>query len=103
MILNETMKGLTNLLVEKNIELHKINTSQKSDFHVPFVSLSKVQKGVYYSGIILFNSPPLNIKQVAHDINNFKHKLRKFLIENSFYSVEEYLDRNNKFDLGVSQ
>jgi hypothetical protein len=26
--------------------------------------------------------------------------LRKFRIENSFYSVEEYLDRNNKYDLG---
>jgi hypothetical protein len=46
-------------------------------------------------------SPPQY--QVAHDINKFKHKLRKFLIENSFYSAEEYLDRNNKFDLGVSQ
>jgi hypothetical protein len=30
-------------------------------------------------------------------------KLRKLLIQNSFYSVEEFLDRNNKFDLGVSQ
>jgi hypothetical protein len=48
------------------------------------------------------NSLHLNIKQVAHDINKFKHKLRKFLTENSFYSVEEYLDRKNKFDLGVS-
>jgi hypothetical protein len=32
-----------------NIELHKINTRQKLDFHVPSVSLTKVQKGVYYS------------------------------------------------------
>jgi hypothetical protein len=49
------------------------------------------------------NSLPLNNKQVAHDTNKFKHKLGKFLIEKSLYSVEEYLDRNNKFDLGVSQ
>jgi hypothetical protein len=86
-----------------NIELHKINTCQKLDFHVPSVSLSKVQKGVYYSSITLFNSLPLNIKKVDHNINNFKHELRKFLTENSFYSVEEYTVRNNKIDPGLSQ
>jgi hypothetical protein len=42
-----------------NAELHNINTRQKLDFHVPSVSLIKVQKGVYYSGITLFNSLPL--------------------------------------------
>jgi hypothetical protein len=86
-----------------NIELHKINICQKLDFHVPSVSLTKVQKGVYYSGISLFNSLPLNIKKVAHNINIFKHKLRNVIMENSFYSVEEYFDRNNKSDLAVSQ
>jgi hypothetical protein len=49
-----------------NAELYNINTRQKLDFHVPSVSLTKVQKGVYYSGITLFNSLPLNIKEVAH-------------------------------------
>jgi hypothetical protein len=52
---------------------------------------------------ILFNSLPLSIKEVAHIINKFKYELRKFLMENSFYSVEEYIDRNSKLDLGVSQ
>jgi hypothetical protein len=73
------------------------------DFHVPSVSLTKVQKGVYYSGITLFNSLPLSTKEVAHNINKFKYELRKFLTENLFYSVEEYIDRNSKLDLGVSQ
>jgi hypothetical protein len=86
-----------------NMELHKINTRQKSDLHVPLVSLTKVEKGVYYSGIILFNPLTPSIKQVAHDINKFKLKLRKFLIVNSLYSVDEYFDWNNKFDFGVSQ
>jgi hypothetical protein len=86
-----------------NVELYKLYTCQKLNFHVPSVSLTKVQKGVYYSGITLFNSLPLNIKKAAHNINKFKQELRKFLMENSFYSVEEYIDRNNKFDLGVSQ
>jgi hypothetical protein len=86
-----------------NIELHKISTCQKLDFHVLSVSLTKVQKGVYYSGITLFNSLPLTIKKVAHNINKFKRELRKFHMENSFYSVEEYIDRNNKIYAGLSQ
>jgi hypothetical protein len=83
--------------------LNSINTCKKLDFHIPSVSLTKVQKGAYYSSIALFNSLPLNIKKVAHNINKFKHELRKFLMENSFYYVEEYIDRNNKFVPGVFQ
>jgi hypothetical protein len=86
-----------------NMELHKINTHQKSDIHIPLVSLTKVQKGVYYTGITLFNSLPPSIEQVAHDVNTFKNKLRKYLIVISFYSVDEYFDWNNKFDFWVSQ
>jgi len=67
-----------------NIELHKINTRQKQDLHVPSVNLTKVQKGVYYSGITLFNSLPFGIKKVTHNTNKFKHVLKKFLIKNSF-------------------
>jgi hypothetical protein len=85
------------------MEFHSINTHHKLDLHVPLVNLSKVQKGVYYSGIKLFNSLPLSVTQVAHDLNKFKHKLKKFLILNSFYSVEEYLDGDNKFEPAVPQ
>jgi hypothetical protein len=34
-----------------NMEFDKISTRHTLDFHVPLVSLTKVQKGVYYSGI----------------------------------------------------
>jgi len=86
-----------------NIELHKINTRQKFDLHVPSVNLTNVQKDVHYSGITLFNSLPLGIKKVAHNTNKFKHELKKFLIKNSFYSVEEYIDRDATYDIGVLQ
>jgi hypothetical protein len=72
-----------------NTELHEINTRQKLDSHVPLAWLTRVQKGVHDSGITLFNTLPLNIKQVSHDINQFKHKLKTFLTEISFYSVEK--------------
>jgi len=75
-------------------ELHEINTRHKLDLHVPSVNLTKVQKGVYYSGVTLFNSLPLGIKKLAHNTNKFKHELKKFLLENSFYSFAEYMDRD---------
>ena len=69
-----------------NIELHKQNTQHKLDLHV--------QKGIYYSGVTLFNALPLGIKKVAHNNNKFKHELKKCLLKNSFYSVAEYMDRD---------
>jgi len=74
-----------------NIELHKINTRHKLDLHVPSVNLTKVQKGVYYSGITLFNSLPLGIKTVAHNTNKFKHELKKFLIKTRFILLKNIL------------
>jgi len=62
-----------------NVELHTISTGHKRDLHVPSVNLTKVQKGVYYSGIILFNCSPLAIKTVAHNTNKCKHVFKYFL------------------------
>jgi len=86
-----------------NMELHKINTRHKLDLHVPSVNLTKVQKRVYYSGVTLYNSLPLDIKEVAHNTLKFKHVLKKFLLKNSFYSIEEYMNRDATYDTGVLQ
>jgi len=81
-----------------------MTTRHKLDLHLPSANLTKVQKGIYYSGITLFNSLPLGIKKVAHNTNKFKHELKRFLIKkNSFYSVEEYMDRDATYDIGVLQ
>ena len=77
-----------------NKELHKINMHHKLDLHVPLTNLTKVQKGVYYSGVTLFNSLPFGIKEVANNTNKFKRELKKFLLKNLFYSVEEYMKRD---------
>ena len=77
-----------------NKELHKINTRHKLDLHVPLTNQTKVQKAVYYSGVTLFNSLPLGIKEVANNTNKFKHELKRFLLKNPFYSVEEYMKKD---------
>jgi hypothetical protein len=41
-----------------NSDIHSINTRQGSDLHPQTYKLAKVQKGVYYSGIRIFNNLP---------------------------------------------
>jgi hypothetical protein len=62
------------------------------DLHVPSVKLTKVKKGVYYSGIIMFNAQPISLKNMAHNIKKLKQELKRFLLDKSFYSLKEYLD-----------
>jgi hypothetical protein len=52
-------------IFQVNTEDHGINTHHKLDLHVPSTRLTRMQKGLYYSGIALFNALPLEIKQAA--------------------------------------
>jgi hypothetical protein len=60
-------------LFKVNTEVHEINTRHKLDFHVPSERLTRIQKGLYYSGITLFNALPLKMKQAAQDVKKFKY------------------------------
>jgi hypothetical protein len=61
--------------------------------------LTKAQKGVYYSAIKIYNSLPQIIKKLSVDANKFKVTLKKFLLINSFYSLDEYFAYDAKHDL----
>jgi hypothetical protein len=41
---------------QTNSDIHNISTRYRYNLHVPNTNLSKYQKGVYYSGIKLFNN-----------------------------------------------
>ena len=57
------------------------------------------QRGVYFTGIKVFNSLPVEIKETSYDICSFKNALKSFLLENSFYSLEEYFNwKMNLYD-----
>jgi hypothetical protein len=55
-----------------NSVYHHINTKQKKYLHLPHVSLTMYQKGVFYSGIKVFNALPMTIK----DISSIPKKLK---------------------------
>jgi len=81
-------------MFKSNSVVHTINTRNSSDLYLPSVHLSKVQKGVYYSGIKVFNCLPSRIKSLSGDVRKFKSALKRYLLEGSFYTIEEYFDWN---------
>jgi hypothetical protein len=64
-------------LYTANQEIHNINTRCNINLHPPVCNLTVFQKGVYFSGIKLFNHLPLNIKILSNKINSFKPALKK--------------------------
>jgi hypothetical protein len=75
-----------------NSQVHKINTRQTSNLYVPTAKLTIYQMGFYYSGIKIYNHLPTAIKDVSGDKNKFKLALKRYLLHNSFYSLEEYFN-----------
>jgi hypothetical protein len=51
----------------------------KYDLHYPLSQLTVFQKGTYYAGIKVFNSLPAAIKELSHNIKQFKLVLKNFL------------------------
>jgi len=75
-----------------NSQVHKINTRQTFDLYVPTANLTIFQKGVHYSGIKIYNHLPTALIDLSDDKNKFKLALKRYLLHNSFYSLEEYFN-----------
>jgi hypothetical protein len=67
-----------------------MNTRQKYNYHLPSSNLSLYQKGVYFTGIKVFNNLPQSIKNLSKDTKQFKSALKNYLHAHSFYSIDEY-------------
>lgn len=86
-------------LFTKNLEIHSHNTRNASNLHVPAANLTKYKKGAHYMGIKIFNHLPDYIKGLINEKQVFKKTLERFLLDNIFYSIDEYLNfSNNNFD-----
>jgi len=81
-------------LFTKNLEIHSHSTRMASNFHVPTAKLTKYQKGAHYMGIKIFNHLPGYIKCLINEKQIFKNTLEKFLLDNIFYSINEYLNHS---------
>ena len=77
-----------------NSENHKLDTRQSNNLYLPQANLTIYQKRTYYSGIKIFNSLPLQIREVADNQRKFEIALNNFLHTYSFYSIEEYFNKS---------
>jgi hypothetical protein len=71
-------------------QIHGVNRRSNFDLYCPQSNLITYQKGPYYFGIKLFNHLPFSIKELAHNIKQFRVALSAFLHSNSFYTLGEY-------------
>jgi hypothetical protein len=60
-----------------NSDIHSIHTRQGLDLRYPTYKLTKFRKGVYCSGIKIYNNLPQNLLNMTNDVNKFKHVLKK--------------------------
>lgn len=68
-----------NFLISNSV-IYNINTRHNNNLDLPRVSLSVHQKGVYYSGIKVFNNLPTNITNPSCS----KKQFRAFFFKLSF-------------------
>jgi hypothetical protein len=78
-------------LFTRNLAHHNHNTRSAKNFHLPITNLTIYQKGAYYMEVKIFNYLPTHIKNVANEIQVVKKTLKRFLLDNVFYSVVNIL------------
>lgn len=70
---------------------HHYETRFHQNFQYPRHRLTLVQKNPQYMGKTLYNKLPNILKDIMKE-NSFKHKLKRFLMEKMYYSVDEFLN-----------
>ena len=83
-------------LFQSNSEIHNLNTCFYHNMHLPSTDLTSVQKGVLYCGSKIYSHLPSNIKALANDAKLFKSTLKSYLIEHSFYILDEFYQSTSK-------
>jgi len=82
----------SNLEIYKcNTSIHNLNTRHKLKLHVPAVRLTIYQKSVYCNSTHIYNNLPDDLAQLVSSRKHFLIQLKKYLINNPFYSVEEFI------------
>lgn len=77
-------------LFEQNKTYHTYNTRSCTDFRITLHSTSQFERSPSYSCIKIFNCLPVEIKN-TNSVYTFKKKLKLYLLQNSFYSIDEFL------------
>jgi hypothetical protein len=76
--------------LEHNIRVHTHNMRRKLDLHVQYCNTALLRKSVVNTGIKLYNKVPDHIK-MRDNFGSFKRDQTSFLLQHSFYSVDEFM------------
>jgi hypothetical protein len=86
------------LFISKNWKLfttnhyaHNLQTRHRNDLYLPTSTLTLYQKGVYYTGMKLFNNLPQNIQEIVGSPKQFKIALRRYLVTHCFYDLRNII------------
>jgi len=60
------------------------------ELHRPTATFASYQGGVYYKGIKILNALLASISELVKNMKHFISTLKRFLIVNSFYSMNIY-------------
>jgi mevalonate kinase len=83
-----------------NNGIHTNFTGNRTSLHVPRTNLSLSQQDVHYICIKVFNKLPKYVTDSLENKNQFIRKVKNLLLDQAFYSVNEFLNFN--YDLEES-
>ena len=75
-----------------NNSVHDINIRDKQKLYKPTVRSSAYQKSVYYNSIKVYNKLPNTLAELVSSKASFIKQLKRHLIDNPFYSLDEFLE-----------
>ncbi len=78
-----------------NIDIYNYNTRRRNHVHQVSVSTAQYKKSTYNTCTLLYNALPDDIKQLK-SVHKFKLKVKSFLLQNCFYTIRDYTDREKE-------
>lgn len=81
---------------ERRLDIHGYNTRNKLKLEIPMHRLNKTNNSYKITCIRYFNELPLSSRFVT--FNRFKSKLQKWMMDNPYYSVNEFLNSEITID-----
>jgi len=76
--------------IQNNVQIHDHNTRTNMNLYIKTCNINLYIKSVINMGIRLHNKVPNNIRKLEEN-KPYKRELKSFLIEHTFYSLEEYM------------
>jgi hypothetical protein len=79
-----------------NHSIYSIETRGRLQLHSLGSSLTSYQKGVYYATVKVYNCLPTCVAGLVNDKKKFVQQLKHLLLNQSFYSTEEFIEYCSK-------